>query len=126
MFRIALSLLVGLSLLMGSNIAQAGGKKDKPVHGIVQKIDKEDGKEGVFLVIEVVNKKTDDAASTEKQEKRIQVSPSTKIEKVSGKKDNLTRTDMKIDDLKVGQRVVIIGSNSKADKVEVVAGKKNK
>jgi hypothetical protein len=126
MFRLALSLLVGLGVLMGNGVAQASGKKDKPVHGIVQKIDKEDGKEGVVLVIEVVSKKTDDTASTEKQEKRIQVSPTTKIEKVSGKKDNLTRTDMKIDDLKVGQRVVITGSNSKADKVEVMAGKKNK
>jgi hypothetical protein len=126
MFRLALSVLVGIGLLMCGGIAQAGGKKDKPVRGIVQKIDKEDGKEGVVLVIGVVNKNTDVTATTEKQEKRIQVSSSTKIEKVSGKKDNQTRTDMKIDDLKVGQRVVIIGNNSKADKVEVMAGKKNK
>lgn len=126
MFRIVLSLMMGLALLISGGIAQAGGKKDKPVHGIVQKVDKQEGKDGVFLVIEVMNKKKDDTTTTEKQEARVQVLPTTKIEKVSGKKDNLTRTEAKIDDLKAGQLVVVTGTNGKADKVEVMTGKKKK
>lgn len=128
MFRVALSMLVGLCLLAGGGSAQAGGKKDKdkPVHGIVQKVDKNEGKDSVFLVVEVMNKKKDDSASTEKQEKRFEILSTTKIEKVSGKKDNVTRTDMKLEDLKPGQRVIVTTTSGKVEKVEIMLDKKKK
>ena len=128
MFRLVVSVLVGLGLLLGGAAATAGGKKDdkkkdRPVQGIVQKVDKEEGKEGVVLVVDVTAGKKD-AAAGEKTQKRFQVTSSAKIEKVSGKKDNATRTEMKLDDLKAGQHVIVAASNGKVEKVEIVIDKK--
>jgi hypothetical protein len=130
MVRIVLSLLVSVGLV-GVVSAQSDSKakkkeKDKPVHGIVQKVDKESGQDGVFLMVEVAAKKKDDSATTTKQEKRFHVLPTTKIEKLSGKKDNITRSDLKLEDLKAGQSVIVTSSSGKVEKVEVLVDRKKK
>lgn len=132
MFRFGISVVVGLAFLCTAGPTQADDKgktakkKERPVHGFVQKVGKEEGKEGIFLVIEVTARKKNESLGAEKQEKRFHILPAAKIEKVTGKKENATRTEMKLDDLKPGQNVIVTTNGGKVEKVEMMLGKKNK
>jgi hypothetical protein len=129
MWRTTVSLLVVACLLQGG-IARAqdekkGKKGDRPVRGTIQKIDKESSL-GTVITIEIMNRKKDESTTTEKQEKKFTVTSSTKVEKLSGKKDSQTHEDAKADDLRTGQNVILTVKGDKVEKIEIVMGKKKK
>lgn len=127
MFRSLLTLAVTLAILYGA--ASAGDniqdKKNRPVRGTIQKIDK-DSSQGTVLTIAVQNKKKGDATTVEKEEKKFTVTTSTKVERVSGKKDNQTHEGASTDDLRTGQNVILVVKGDKLEKVEIVMSKKKK
>ena len=113
MFRLLTSLAIAFTLLLGN--ASAG---DKPVHGTVAKVEKE--KDTVVVTVNIVDKKKKDAAATEtKNEKKYTLPATTKVEKLTGKKDNITRSDAKLDDLKEGQTITLTLAGDKVEKVEI-------
>lgn len=121
MFRLSLSLVMGVLLVVGGSVNGA----DKPIKGTITKIEK--SKDGVVIVVSVAAKKKDAAAGkVEKQEKRFTLNSVTKVEKVTGKKDEQKHTDAKVDDLKEGQAVILTVSGDKLEKVEINGGKKGK
>lgn len=120
MLRILASLALGTLLFVGSATAA-----DKPVKGNITKVEK--NKDTVVLVVDVTaKKKGDSATTTEKTEKKFTITSSTKIEKVSGKKDSQTHSDAKLEDLKEGQAITITVNGDKVEKVEINGGKKGK
>src|SRR5262245_47971533 len=125
MMRPILSLLVGCSLLVGAAGAddQKGKKGDKPVRGTINKIDK-DSSLGTVLTVEVMQRKKGESTTEEKQEKKFTVTTTTKVEKLSGKKDNQTHEDAKTEDLRTGQQVILTVKGDKVEKIEIVMRKK--
>jgi hypothetical protein len=117
MIRLALSLALGIVLLFGGSAYAA----DKPVKGSIVKIEKD--KDTTTLTIAIKKKKDDTSA---KEEKKYSLASSTKVEKVTGKKDNLTRSEAKVDELKEGQQVSLTVAGDKVEKIEFMAGKKGK
>ena len=121
MFRFSLSVVLGLMLLFGGS-AMAG---DKPVKGTITKVDKD--KDNIVLTVSVAAKKKDTAAgNTEKQEKKFTIKTGTKVEKVTGKKDDLKHSDAKIEDLKEGVAITLTVNGDKVEKIEINGGKKSK
>lgn len=121
MFRLSLSVVLGLMLLVGGSALAA----DKPIKGTITKVEKD--KDSIVLVVSVAAKKKDAAAgNVEKQEKKFTVNTSTKVEKVTGKKDALKHADAKVEDLKEGQAIILTVSGSKVEKIEINGGKKGK
>lgn len=121
MFRLMTALTLAATLFLGSTAIA----KDKPVKGTITKVEK-DGS-NVVLVVNVAVKKKDAAAGTaEKQEKKFTIKTDTKVEKVTGKKDDQKHTDAKIEDLKEGVAVTISATGDKVEKVEINGGKKGK
>jgi hypothetical protein len=128
MLRHTVSLLVGLCLLFGvagADDQKKGKKGNKPVHGTISKIEKDSG-QGTVITIEVMNRKKNESTTTEKQEKKFTVTSTAKVEKLSGKKDNRTHEDAKLDDLRTGQHVIVVSKGDKVEKVEIVMAKKKK
>lgn len=121
MFRLSLSVVLGLMLLFGGS-AMAG---EKPVKGTITKVEKD--KDSIVLTVSVAAKKKDTAAgNTDKQEKKFTIKSGTKVEKVTGKKDDQKHTDAKMEDLKEGMAVIVTANGDKVEKVEINGGKKNK
>ena len=96
MFRLSLSVVMGLMLVFGSSALAA----DKPVHGTITKVDKDGG--NITLTVTLAVKKKDANASAEKTEKKYTIKSDAKVEKVTGKKGEEKHTDAKIEDLKEG------------------------
>lgn len=121
MLRIVTSLFVAALLFTGTNLFAA----DKPVKGSITKIEKD--KDKVVLVVEVTAKKKGDAATTtDKTEKKFTITSATRIEKVTGKKDEAKHTEAKLEDLKEGQQISLTLNGDKVEKVEFKGGKKGK
>ncbi len=119
MIRLALSLALACLLLFG-NTANAA---DKPVKGSIVKIEKD---KDVTTITVAIAKKKKDTSTTAQEEKKFTLTSSTKVEKITGKKDNQTHTDAKSDELKQGQQVSLTVNGDKVEKIEFMAGKKNK
>lgn len=121
MFRVTLSIVSGLALLL----CGAASAADKPIKGTITKVEKD--KDNIVLVVSVAAKKKDAAAgNAEKQEKKYTINTTTKVEKVTGKKDDLKHSDAKVDDLKEGVAVIITAKGDKVEKIEINGGKKGK
>jgi len=121
MFRFSLSVVLGLMLLFGGSVMAA----DKPVKGTITKVDKDGG--NIVLTVSITPKKKDAAAGTaEKQEKKYTIKADTKVEKVTGKKDDQKHTDAKVDDLKEGVAITLTVNGDKVEKIEINGGKKAK
>lgn len=121
MFRMSLSIVLGLALLCGNSVMAA----DKPVTGTITKIEKD--KDSITVVVSIAAKKKDVAAgNTDKQEKKFTIKNDMKVEKVTGKKGEQKHSDAKIDDLKEGVVVIITAKGDKVEKIEINGGKKGK
>ncbi|MFT3879491.1 MAG: hypothetical protein QM703_07520 [Gemmatales bacterium] len=118
MFRLMLSVVLALTFFVGGSLMAA----DKPVKGTITKVDKDGG--NIVLTVSVAGKKKD--TSTEKTEKKFTVKSDTKVEKVTGKKDDQKHTDAKTDDLKEGVAITLTVSGDKVEKIEINGGKKSK
>lgn len=119
MIRFALSLALGCLLLFGTAVHAA----DKPVKGSIVKIEKD---KDITTITVAIAKKKKDTGNTAQEEKKFTLTGSTKVEKLTGKKDNQTRADAKSDELKQGQQVVLTVNGDKIEKIEFMAGKKKK
>jgi hypothetical protein len=102
-----------------------GKKADKPVRGMINKIER-DSSLGALITVEVMSRKKGDAGTTEKTEKKFTVTSNTKVEKVTGKKDKQTHEDAKSDDLRTGQQVILTVKGDKVEKVEIMMARKKK
>jgi len=120
MFRLSLSVVLGLMLLFGGSAMAA----DKPVKGTITKLDKDGG--NIVLTVSITAKKKDAGATTEKTEKKYTIKADTKVEKVTGKKDDQKHTDAKVDDLKEGLAITLTVNGDKVEKIEINGGKKAK
>ncbi|HMP15573.1 MAG TPA: hypothetical protein PKD72_00995, partial [Gemmatales bacterium] len=60
------------------------------------------------------------------EEKKYTLTNTTKVEKLSGKKDNQTRSESSRDELKEGQSITLVLSGEKVEKIEFTQGKKSK
>lgn len=118
MFRSMLSVALALTVFVGGSLFAA----EKPVKGTITKVDKEGG--NIVLTVSIAAKKKD--TSTEKNEKKFTVKSDTKVEKVTGKKDDQKHTDAKTDDLKEGVAITLTVSGDKVEKIEINGGKKSK
>ena len=122
MFRLFTSLALAVTLLLGTTAAAA----DKPVKGNIVKVEKNNDQVMINVSVTEKKKKKDAAATETKTEKKYTLPASTKVEKLVGKKDSITRSDAKLDELKEGQMVTLTVNGDKVEKIEFHAAKKNK
>ena len=120
MFRLSLSVVLGLMLVFGGSVMAA----DKPVKGTITKVDKD--KDNIVLTVSIAPKKKDASTTPEKTEKKYTIKADTKVEKVTGKKDEQKHTDAKVDDLKEGVAITLTVNGDKVEKIEINGGKKAK
>jgi hypothetical protein len=119
-FRLFTSLALAVALFVGGSAVAA----DKPVKGNITKLEKSNDQVIITVSVAAKKKKKDSAASETKIEKKYTLAGSTKVEKLVGKKDNVVRSDGKLDDLKEGQAITLTISGDKVEKVEFHSAKK--
>jgi hypothetical protein len=129
LFRITVALLLVLALAATASAAGKGKKNKKatkPIRGVIVAVDQDQGKDTGTITVRVQKGKKA-AADAAPEEKKITVSDTTKLTKVSGKKKQQQTTDAAFKDLAKDQRVVVKATNGSADTVTIVQhGKKAK
>lgn len=134
LLRTLLILVLALTITAEASAAKAKKKKNSGLEGIVTAIESgtEEKKDTGTITLKVVagKKKKNAAPAGNEPEKKIQVTKETTFEKVSGKKGQQEAKPASFSDLQKDSRVRITtkaGTDSaKADKVQIVDGKKKK
>jgi hypothetical protein len=121
-----LRLLAAVALFLSAvgSLEAAKGKKTKPVKGTVTSIKQDEGKESGTITVTVKTKKKGAPATTEAR--TFQVSESTKLETVTGKKKNTTATAAKFADLAEGKLVTVLARGDTVESVKIANAKKKK
>jgi hypothetical protein len=127
LFRTLMACSLAVSMLLPVSTAEAAKKKKKAhaVHGTVTSVQTSEGdKESGTFTLKTHGKKKKGIAA---EEKNFTFGKNTKVVTVTGKKKDRTETEASIADVKSGSHVTVTaGSDGKAEKVMVMAGKKGK
>jgi hypothetical protein len=127
LLRVTVALLLVLALAATASAAGKGKKKAaKPIKGVIVAVDQDQGKDTGTITVQVQKGKKADA-NTPAEEKKITITGTTKLAKLSGKKGQKQTTDAAFKDLAKDEHVVIKASGGSADTVTIVQkGKKAK
>ena len=133
MFRIhVLAVTAGVLALIaaGSSVqAKQRGKKEHALHGVVVKVEKDDGKESGKITVKTGGKNKKTGVETPVVEKTIRVTKATTFAKVShkkGEKGSRETTPATFSDLADGDHVLIEVVGEKAVEVKFSAPHKKK
>jgi hypothetical protein len=116
------TVVIGLALFLCAQASAADKAAKQGVVGVVTSVDKDS------ITVKIVTRTKGSGSDTPAEEKTFKVSKDTTVQTVTRVKGQKTpdTTDSTFDDVKVGERVRIIGDDGTAQKISILGQGKKK